>query len=520
MNTMERLRHEYQVARLQPISQHYARGSDVQVDPPYISVVVAARNDDHGGNMLGRMRCMLDSWIKQAEALGLSSEIIIVEWNPPAEHPRLRESLSWPATPSKHCEIRIFEVPWEIHAGLGNASAIPLHQMIAKNVGIRRAHGRFVLATNLDIIFSADLMKFLAERRLEQGVMYRMDRHDVARDAPSCKTLEQLLDYCRSHTKRIFAREGDFSMSEDGVRLLDQPDIVDQGAGIRFGRGWSQVENSGPDRYRWMEALVELVFDKTVTDGATIVFDAEVGPSAGSAPVVIEVIDEQGARMAVGSMTGRCQVRLQIPADTVAHRIVLQIRGADLPIARHLRIANLRTSALHLEPPSTQIPAFVNKWRLEISPNGPAFPWHTSFYATSPFASEIRNAAYLHTNACGDFTLIARDDWFSLRGYPELPIWPMHIDALLCYSANHAGVRESILSEPMRIFHVEHTTGAGWTPEGEKARLARIASKGVTELSYPTFVAWVDLMRRYDAPAIFTRDNWGLSDVSLTEHNP
>jgi hypothetical protein len=32
---------------------------------PYISVVVAARNDNHGGNMLRRMQARLNAWFSQ-----------------------------------------------------------------------------------------------------------------------------------------------------------------------------------------------------------------------------------------------------------------------------------------------------------------------------------------------------------------------------------------------------------------------------------------------------------------------
>jgi hypothetical protein len=156
---------------------------------------------------------------------------------------------------------------------------------------------------------------------------------------------------------------------------------------------------------------------------------------------------------------------------------------------------------------------------IEVLDAGPAFDWAGSFDAPSPFAQEIRNAMYLHTNACGDFTLLSSEDWYSLRGYPEFPIWPMHIDALFCYAAHHAGIRESILREPMRIYHVEHSSGAGWTPEGEKQRVARVAAKGVTEMSYQEVAKWIDLMRRYNAPAIFTTGNWGLGDVPLAEED-
>ena len=42
---------------------------------------------------------------------------------------------------------------------------LPLFQMIGKNVGIRRSRAPFVLATNVDIIFSDALFSFLAETK-------------------------------------------------------------------------------------------------------------------------------------------------------------------------------------------------------------------------------------------------------------------------------------------------------------------------------------------------------------------
>ena len=48
-------------------------------------------------------------------------------------------------------------MPSELHARYPHGDALPLYQMIAKNVGIRRARGQFVLATNIDILFSNEL---------------------------------------------------------------------------------------------------------------------------------------------------------------------------------------------------------------------------------------------------------------------------------------------------------------------------------------------------------------------------
>src|SRR5215471_5953131 len=107
---------------------------------PYLSLVATARNDNHGGNLLGRMQVFVDAWINQCKRHGLRAELILVEWNPPADKPGLSEALRWPADTGP-CQVRIIQVPPEIHRRYHHAEALPLYQMIAKNVGIRRARG-------------------------------------------------------------------------------------------------------------------------------------------------------------------------------------------------------------------------------------------------------------------------------------------------------------------------------------------------------------------------------------------
>src|SRR6516164_1363567 len=92
---------------------------------PYISVVAAARNDDHGGNMLGRMQAFATSWVHQSTRFGLHSEVIVVDWNPPPDRPPLSQALDWPS--SDHCQMRFLTVPVEVHARLPHAT-VPLHQ--------------------------------------------------------------------------------------------------------------------------------------------------------------------------------------------------------------------------------------------------------------------------------------------------------------------------------------------------------------------------------------------------------
>src|SRR6266481_6896768 len=108
--------------------------------PPYLTVVATARNDDHGGNPLYRMQLFVDGLISQCDRFKLPAELVLVEWNPPADRPRLAEALEWPASDG-YCAVRIVEVPNELHSRLAYSNRLPLFQMIGKNVGIRRAHG-------------------------------------------------------------------------------------------------------------------------------------------------------------------------------------------------------------------------------------------------------------------------------------------------------------------------------------------------------------------------------------------
>jgi hypothetical protein len=59
----------------------------------------------------------------------------------------------------------------------------------------------------------------------------------------------------------------------------------------------------------------------------------------------------------------------------------------------------------------------------------------------------------LHMNACGDFTLMARDRWMEIRGYPEVP-FNTYTDGTVLWLAHQAGMRQIVLDAP--IYHVNH----------------------------------------------------------------
>ncbi|MFC2010266.1 hypothetical protein ACFLVU_01810 [Chloroflexota bacterium] len=181
---------------------------------PYISIIVVGRNDNYGGDFLLRAQAFINVLMTLCERHRLSVELIIVEWNPPIDNPRLADALKWQKN-SAYCQVRIIEVTEEIHRQLPNSDRMSLFEYAGKNVGIRRARGEFVLATNPDIIFGDELIRFLASRKLSFKRYYRATRYDVVSTIPLESTVDELLAYCRKHITRVHGHMGsiDYRMS-------------------------------------------------------------------------------------------------------------------------------------------------------------------------------------------------------------------------------------------------------------------------------------------------------------------
>jgi hypothetical protein len=116
--------------------------------------------------------------------------------------------------------------------------------------------------------------------------------------------------------------------------------------------------------------------------------------------------------------------------------------------------------------------------------------------------------------------MLSRRKWFELRAYPEFDLFSMNLDSVFCFSAHHGGAPEEVLQDPMRIYHIEHGTGSGWTPEGQAKLFQRIEALGLSYLDNDTVMAWAQQMNRLQAPMIFNPESWGLATDELPETTP
>ncbi len=163
------------------------------------SFVVASRNDNHGGDLNKRMTIFINCLKEQCKKHRLSVELIIVEWNPVQDNPLLHQILP-NVKEDDYLTIRYIIVPNEIHTQYKYAQSIPLYQMIAKNVGIRRAKAEFVLCTNIDLLFSDELFKILANSTLGKNTYYRANRCDIPSTIDEHLTVAEQFDFCKKNT--------------------------------------------------------------------------------------------------------------------------------------------------------------------------------------------------------------------------------------------------------------------------------------------------------------------------------
>jgi hypothetical protein len=148
--------------------------------PPFlISIVLTGRNDGYGGDFLGRLFRTLRFNHQQLAQRGIAHEIVFVEWAPPRDRPRLFD-LVFAAVPELDRRVCAwYEVDARYQDELSLNPSLAYLEFIAKNVGVRRARGRFVLTTNCDVFLGRTILDLLERGALKPGIVYRAARHDL-----------------------------------------------------------------------------------------------------------------------------------------------------------------------------------------------------------------------------------------------------------------------------------------------------------------------------------------------------
>jgi hypothetical protein len=136
---------------------------------PSVAAVVVGRNDDYMSDFVHRLHATISWNVKH-----LVTEVVFVEWNPPAD----RELLSIDLAKQFKC-LRAYVVAPEIHESLSKNERVPLLEFHAKNVGIRRARSEWIVATNADAAFGPDTVRKILHTNLSENIVWSAQRIDI-----------------------------------------------------------------------------------------------------------------------------------------------------------------------------------------------------------------------------------------------------------------------------------------------------------------------------------------------------
>lgn len=186
---------------------------------PYISFVVTSRNDDHGGDMLKRMTIFVNGLIHQCNKYKLPCELLMVDWNSP-DPDNLLDQVLPNVTGEDYLTIRYVVVPKEIHVSFEYSDRLGLYQMIAKNVGIRRARGEYVLCTNVDLLFSDEMFEWFAKRELTCGYFYRANRCDVPNTIDENASVQEQLNFCKNNIEKRLGKRHNSPLLNNTERAI------------------------------------------------------------------------------------------------------------------------------------------------------------------------------------------------------------------------------------------------------------------------------------------------------------
>ncbi len=146
---------------------------------PYLSVVLTGRHDNYGGDFNERFFRALQFNHRQLAERGVSHEFVFVEWNPVPNRRWLADLLAEAVSDLPSVAITRYVVDPRYHAAYMQNPGLDYLEFVAKNVGVRRASGRFVLSTNTDVFLGRGPLENIGARRLETGRVYRAARIDI-----------------------------------------------------------------------------------------------------------------------------------------------------------------------------------------------------------------------------------------------------------------------------------------------------------------------------------------------------
>jgi len=325
---------------------------------PYLSIVVSSLND------MNRTQGFMTGTLEQCRRHQISSELVIVEWKRPEEVAPLARTLHLPKETGP-IAVRIIEVPAEAYGRHQNGSGNLIERAIAKNTGIRRASGRFVLAAEMDNLLPDELMQSLG------GLSRR---------------------FCS----------------------LEWDDIAAKDGSLGLGKGWFWKEVDGSKPFRWFNNDAEIHIHPNRDSARVLALDIEPGPGVNMGPTTLDVLDDEEAKIQSVRLANRRVVNIALPDREWPIRLRLHVSDTGHSRSSDPRPLNARVMRCGLyESPMAALAWTLPQriwWMLTRSAGSSLLPE----VECSEKWPEARNLI-----SGGEFTVLPRTEWIDMRGLAE-----------------------------------------------------------------------------------------------------
>jgi hypothetical protein len=136
----------------------------------FITAVICGRNDNYGGFLNERATFSINALLETYD------EVVYVDWNTESGKRVLTDELDL-----KHREkLKVIEVtPSMVKDIMGDVPSQPMCEVMARNIGIRRASGDIVVSTNPDIIPPERKYLNAVLNDLRDGDMFTFAKQDI-----------------------------------------------------------------------------------------------------------------------------------------------------------------------------------------------------------------------------------------------------------------------------------------------------------------------------------------------------
>ncbi len=313
---------------------------------PYLSVVIVSRTAD----LLRLIQVFVTTTLEQCRKLQIPSELIVVERRNGQEG--LATTLQLPKTAGP-CALRIIEVPRKIR----------MPAELARDVGIRRARGRFILAAKIDAPapLPDELMKFIAGQLARYNAV---ERNDIA--------------------------------VKDGSLVL--------------GKGWFWKELDGSKPFRWFKNEAEISVQPYRESTRILAIDIEPGPRVDKKPARLDVVNDAGSKVASVRLSNRRIVNIPVGGHNGNPiRLRLRVSGAGHRGVSDPRLLKARVMGCGLYDQPVAARAWTIPQRIW---------WRLTRSAGSSLLPEVRPADTWPDSphlVTGDWTALRRENWLEGR---------------------------------------------------------------------------------------------------------